>query len=127
MRITIYKQHFISGKFDVQISTIEIPVNHLSEIRRRAGKHQRVEAAPDVVQDFSDDGGLSDEADDSYPLVATAEKRVGLVDAADEPIPRFSAGRKPALSGCGGSGGSSSGPAMVKISRLRATPRWALE
>lgn len=30
-----------------------------------------------------------------------------------------------ALSGCGGWSGSSSGPAAVKSSRRRATPRWA--
>jgi hypothetical protein len=33
MKINNYKQHFILGKFAVQIATIEISINHLLDVR----------------------------------------------------------------------------------------------
>jgi hypothetical protein len=52
-----------------------------------------------VVEDFSDDGWLGNEPDDTHPLAATAKKRVDLVDASDELGPRFPADRKPGTFG----------------------------
>ena len=46
--------------------------------RRPPGEFQRVEASPDVVEDFSDDGWLCNESDDTHPLAATAEERIDL-------------------------------------------------
>jgi len=64
-----------------------------------SGEFQRVEAPPDVVEDFSDDGWMGDQPGDTHPLAATTEKRIDLVDAADEARPRFPAGRKPGTVG----------------------------
>ncbi len=41
------------------------------------------------VEDFADGGCLRDEADDAHSFPASAQHRVGLVDAADETCPRF--------------------------------------
>ncbi len=43
--------------------------------------------------------GCRNEPDDTHPLAATTEKRIDLVDAADEARPRFPAGRKPGTVG----------------------------
>jgi len=67
--------------------------------RRPPGEFQRVEASSDMVKDFADDRGLGDEPHDAHPFAATAQKRVDLVDAADEARPRFPAGRKPGTVG----------------------------
>jgi hypothetical protein len=52
-----------------------------------------------VVEDFSDDGWLCNEPDDTHPLAATAKERIDLVDASDELGPRFPAGRMPGAVG----------------------------
>ena len=52
-----------------------------------------------MVEDFSDDGWMGDEPDDTHPLATTAEERIDHVDAADEARPRFPAARKPGAVG----------------------------
>jgi hypothetical protein len=45
--------------------------------------------------DLAEDRRLGDEAHDAHPLPATAQERIDLVDATDQPCPRFPADRKP--------------------------------
>jgi hypothetical protein len=47
-----------------------------------------------VAEDLAEDRGLGDEARDPHPLAATAKERIDLVDATDQPCPRFPADRK---------------------------------
>ena len=67
--------------------------------RRPPGEFQRVEASPDVVENFADDRGLGDEPHDAHPLAATAQERIDLVYTPDEARPRLPAGCKPGTVG----------------------------